>query len=79
VLPGAAGRAPVSGLVGRNLLSGIGRSSGKITRALGGRLRTALAQSVGAGWRAAGTLSIQIRHIPFGGRCASGTLAGGRD
>ena len=42
--------------------------SEKITRALGGRLRIAVAQSVGAGCRFAGTLSSQMRHMPAGGR-----------
>jgi hypothetical protein len=40
----------------------------KITFAFGGRRRIAVEQSVGAGWRAAGTSSIQIRHIPGGAR-----------
>jgi hypothetical protein len=40
----------------------------KMTFALGGRRRIAVEQSVGAGWRAAGTSSIQMRHIPGGGR-----------
>jgi len=35
----------------------------------------AVAQSVGAGWRLAGTLSTQIRHIPGGGRYSFGTGA----
>lgn len=47
-------------------------SSGKITRPLGGRFLIALAQSVGAGCCAGGTLSIQMRHIPGGGRWLSG-------
>ena len=38
------------------------------TCAFAGRRRTAVAQSVGAGCRSAGTPSIQIRHIPAGGR-----------
>lgn len=38
------------------------------TLALGGRRRMAVEQSVGAGCRAAGTPSIQIRHMPGGGR-----------
>ena len=46
-----------------------------MTRALGGRLRIAEAQSVGAGCRFAGTFSTQIRHIPGGGRYAFGTGA----
>ena len=45
---------------------------GKITRALGGLLRIAVGQSVGAGCRFAGTLSSQIRHIPGGGRYSFG-------
>ena len=44
------------------------RPGGKMTRALGGLFRIAVAQSVGAGCRAAGTLSTQIRHMPGGGR-----------
>ena len=46
--------------------------AGKTTRALGGRFRIAVAQSVGAGCRAAGTLSTQMRHMPAGGRYAFG-------
>ena len=42
------------------------------TRALGGRLRIAVVQSVGAGWRVAGTLSTQIRHMPGGGMYSFG-------
>ena len=48
-------------------------SSLKTTRPFRGRLRTALAQSVGAGCCDAGTLSNQIRHMPDGGRCVRGT------
>ena len=48
---------------------------GKITLALGGLFRMAVAQSVGAGCRLAGTLSIQMRHIPGGGRYSFGTGA----
>jgi hypothetical protein len=59
-----------SDLIGR--LGFLG-SSLKITRALRGWLRTALAQSVGAGCCAGGTLSSQIRHIPGGGKWVRGT------
>ena len=48
-------------------------SSLKTTRPFRGRLRTALAQSVGAGCCDVGTLSNQIRHMPGGGRCVRGT------
>jgi hypothetical protein len=44
------------------------------TCAFAGRFRTAVAQSVGAGCRSAGTPSIQMRHIPAGGLKPSGTL-----
>ena len=43
-------------------------SAGKITLALGGLLRIAVEQSVGAGCLAAGTLSTHTRHMPAGGR-----------
>ena len=46
--------------------------SPKITWPLTGRLRTAVTQSVGAGCWFGGTPSIQIRHIPDGGRYAGG-------
>lgn len=41
----------------------------KMTRAFGGRLRSALAQSVAAGWRSGRTPSSQTRHIPSGTDC----------
>jgi len=41
--------------------------SPKITLAVAGRLRTAVAQSVGAACFPAGTFGSQIRHIPAGG------------
>lgn len=47
----------------------------KITRAFGGRRRIAVAQSVGAGCRPAGTPSIQMRHIPGGGDSPGGRTA----
>jgi hypothetical protein len=43
------------------------------TCAFAGRRRTAVAQSVGAGWRSAGTPSIQMRHMPAGGLKPAGT------
>jgi hypothetical protein len=60
-------RFVVSGRRGGIAFLSFGLSGPKTTRALGGRLRMAVVQSVGAGWRAAGTLSTQIRHIPLGG------------
>jgi hypothetical protein len=49
-----------------------GGSSPKITRPFVGRFLMAVGQSVAAGCCAAGTPSIQIRHIPFGGRDSAG-------
>ena len=51
--------------------------SPKTTLAFAGRRRTAVAQSVGAGWRSGGTPSIQMRHMPGGGRKAPGTAEDG--
>src|SRR4051812_25588308 len=51
------------------------KSSPKITRALAGRFFSADGQSVAAGCCAAGTPSIQIRHMPFGGRASAGMEA----
>jgi len=48
------------------------------TNPFAGRLRTAVAQSVGAACLLAGTLTSQIRHMPGGGRCADGTVSAGR-
>jgi hypothetical protein len=48
------------------------------TKPFAGRLRTAVAQSVGAACLLAGTLTSQIRHMPGGGRCADGTVSPGR-
>lgn len=50
-----------------------GLSSPKITRAFGGRRRTAVEQSVGAGCCPGGTPFSQMRHMPRGGRSAGGT------
>jgi hypothetical protein len=58
----------VSGRLGATDFASPGRAAGKMTLALGGLLRIAVAQSVGAGCRAAGTLSTQTRHMPGGGR-----------
>ena len=55
----------VAGAVGVGFVAGA--CGPKITCAFAGRRRTAVAQSVGAGCRSAGTPSIQIRHIPGGG------------
>lgn len=44
-----------------------------MTRALPGRLRTAVAQSVGAGCCEAGTPATHRRHIPGGGWYPLGT------
>ncbi len=64
--PGAFGFAGVPGATGvpRPLRE---TESPKMTRPFAGRLRTAVAQSVGAACLAAGTLGSQIRHIPGGG------------
>jgi hypothetical protein len=59
--PGLATMAGVTGSVEPE-------RSPNTTCAFAGRRRTAVAQSVGAGWRSAGTPSIQMRHIPGGGR-----------
>jgi hypothetical protein len=59
--PGFATMAGVTGSVDPE-------RSPNTTCAFAGRRRTAVAQSVGAGWRSAGTPSIQMRHIPGGGR-----------
>src|SRR5438874_8286087 len=45
-----------------------------MTRPFSGLFLTAVGQSVGAGCCAAGTPSIQIRHMPFGGRAAAGIV-----
>src|SRR5215217_6836803 len=45
------------------------------TCAFSGRFLTADGQSVAAGCCAAGTPSIQIRHMPFGGRASAGMAA----
>ena len=52
--------------------------SPKMTRALAGRFRTAVGQSVGAACLLAGTFGSQMRHIPAGGRALEGTLSAGR-
>jgi hypothetical protein len=53
-------------------------TSPKSTRPLGGRSRSAVQQSVGAGCLFAGTPLIQTRHIPGGGCTARGTTASRR-
>lgn len=57
-----------SGFFGFSVLSALASFSEKITRPFDGLLRIAVGQSVGAGCLDGGTLSIQIRHIPAGGR-----------
>src|SRR5215831_6275776 len=46
-----------------------------MTRPFLGTILTAVRQSVGRGWRPGGTPSIQIRHMPAGGRCPGGIEA----
>src|SRR4029078_2668337 len=55
-----------------NFFAESAKSSPKIPLPLEGRLLIAFGQSVAAGCCAAGTPSIQTRHMPFGGRESAG-------